>query len=78
MMHEDSDWFSLQASASARRLAETPASLLGPAGRSLRQIASQWPTPSVGVVALAAAPSRERREQIRETSIQLPLLGSVE
>lgn len=78
MASNDNDWFKSQAAASARRLAETPASLLGPAGRDLREIAAHWPVPGVGVPALVAAPTKSRREIEKETSVQLPLLGSVD
>lgn len=77
-MNEDSDWFVSQAAASAKRLAQTPANLLGPIGRDLRDLAAHWPEPLKTTAALAIAPSQDRPQKATETSVQLPLLGPVD
>jgi hypothetical protein len=77
-MVEADNWFSVQAAASAERLAQTPASLLGPAGRELRNIATRWSSGGSGISGVVAGVQRDQTDSAEERSVQLPLLGAVD
>lgn len=78
MTNQESDWFQIQSAASIERLAQTPASMLGPTGRVLRDLAARrqaMPKPNLGLVSGVA---NDQKAGAESEQLGLPLISSVD
>lgn len=81
MTKPESDWFVIQSAASIERLAQTPASMLGPTGRVLRDLAARRQTmtkPDLGLVTRVAHDPKADADSKTSEQLGLPLISPVE
>ena len=81
MSNHESDWFVIQSAASIERLARTPASMLGPTGRVLRDLAARrqaMPKPELGLVTEVVHDPQARADLDTSEQLGLPLISPVD